>query len=81
MFVLMFYSKMAKDEMETITEDQWDDEIWGVEKNGGNKRQKPTKLIFYFGQNVSFDTSLPLYGDNTDFVGRIIGLQIIPEML
>ena len=44
-------SHLAKDEMETITEDHWDDEIWGVEKNEDSK-QNPTRLIFYFGQNV-----------------------------
>lgn len=43
---------MAKDEMEMITEDQWDDEVWGIEKE--ESKRIGTKLIFYFGQNVSF---------------------------
>jgi hypothetical protein len=42
---------MAKDEMETITEDRWDKDIWGIE-NGESDLDIP-KLIFYFGENVS----------------------------
>lgn len=43
---------MAKDEMDIITEDKWDEDIWGIEHEDlGQKRQIPT-LIFYFGQNV-----------------------------
>lgn len=37
--------------METITEDRWDEDIWGIEHDDeGQKRQIP-KLIFYFGEN------------------------------
>jgi len=46
---------MAKDEMEAMTEDKWGEEIWGVEHQ--DPSQKPAdipKLIFYFGENVSF---------------------------
>lgn len=42
---------MAKDEMETITEDKWDKDIWGIEhEDPGQKKHIPT-LIFYFGEN------------------------------
>lgn len=43
---------MAKDEMETITEDKWGEEIWGIEKEDTNEKSKAPRLIFYFGQNV-----------------------------
>lgn len=40
---------MGLDEMKEITEDRWDEDIWGaVEPALGNQR---LKLIFYFGQN------------------------------
>ena len=48
---LMYCRSMAKEEMETITEDRWDADIWGIENAEG---QIP-KLIFYFGENVSLD--------------------------
>lgn len=42
---------LAKDEMDTITEDRWDEDIWGIEhKDPDQKRRIPT-LIFYFGEN------------------------------
>ena len=44
---------MARDEMETITEDNWGEEIWGVEHEDLDQKQTPPKLVFYFGQNVS----------------------------
>jgi hypothetical protein len=43
---------MAKEEMDIITEDKWDEDIWGIEHDDpGQKQQIPT-LIFYFGENV-----------------------------
>ncbi|ATZ54181.1 hypothetical protein BCIN_10g02000 [Botrytis cinerea B05.10] len=41
---------LARDEMNTITEDKWDSEIWGVEHSESSQRSPP-KLIFYFGEN------------------------------
>lgn len=41
---------MARDEMENITEDKWNDDIWGVENS--TEQQPIPKLYFYFGQNV-----------------------------
>lgn len=42
--------------MDSITEDRWDDEIWGAagesSKGEENTNGRP-KLIFYFGQKVS----------------------------
>lgn len=43
---------LARDEMETITEDRWDEEVWGVEKeeNEIGERIEPPRLVFYFGE-------------------------------
>lgn len=43
---------MAKDEMDFITEDKWDENIWGIEHEDPDSKSKSPKLIFYFGQNV-----------------------------
>lgn len=46
---------MARDEMNMITEDKWDEEVWGIEHiDDGEDRAGIPKLIFYFGQNVSW---------------------------
>lgn len=37
--------------MATITEDRWDEDIWGVETQDGDEKEIP-KLYFYFGQKV-----------------------------
>ncbi|KAH7360672.1 hypothetical protein BKA65DRAFT_449243 [Rhexocercosporidium sp. MPI-PUGE-AT-0058] len=42
---------MAKDEMDFITEDKWDEDIWGIEHEDLDSKSKAPKLIFYFGQN------------------------------
>lgn len=53
---------MARDEMAIITEDKWDEEIWGVEgehekragvakKNGEEKLGEAPRLVFYFGED------------------------------
>jgi hypothetical protein len=42
---------MAQDEMNTITEDRWDAEIWGTGHEDEQSHENP-ELIFYFGQNV-----------------------------
>lgn len=39
--------------MDMITEDQWDEEIWGVEHPDKDFKGDIPKLVFYFGQNVS----------------------------
>lgn len=43
---------LARDEMRTITEDKWDEDIWGVEHASpeGKKRKIP-RLVFYFGKD------------------------------
>jgi hypothetical protein len=43
---------MGKDEMATITEDNWDEDIWGIEHNDPNQKPAIPKLIFYFGEDV-----------------------------
>lgn len=43
---------MAQDEMETITEDRWDGDIWGIEHDDDDEQKyEIPKLVFYFGQN------------------------------
>ncbi|KAA8568579.1 hypothetical protein EYC84_007596 [Monilinia fructicola] len=43
---------LARDEMNTITEDKWDSEIWGVEHSEESQSDiTPPRLIFYFGEN------------------------------
>ncbi len=42
--------------MQTITDDKWDEDIWGAESDDVNHQSSPAKLIFYFGQNVRFYT-------------------------
>jgi len=52
----MFDRNMAHDEMNTITVDKWDDEIWGVEQEAEDSESKtsPPKLFFYFAETVCF---------------------------
>jgi Lipid-droplet associated hydrolase len=45
---------MAKDEMDQITEDRWDQDIWGVEHEDVEHKFKVPKLVFYFGENVGY---------------------------
>lgn len=42
---------MAKDEMDNITEDRWDEDIWGIEHEEPDQKRQVPKLIFYFGEN------------------------------
>jgi pimeloyl-ACP methyl ester carboxylesterase len=44
---------MARDEMWTITEDRWNEDVWGVEKPQEGMKRRVPKLVFYFGENVS----------------------------
>lgn len=43
---------MASDEMNTITIDKWDDEIWGVEKEAEETTTNLPKLFFYWAEKV-----------------------------
>ena len=47
---------MAKDELESITEDRWDEDIWGIEHIDDESRNEIPKLIFYFGEHVSLQS-------------------------
>lgn len=40
---------MARDEMATITDDKWEDEVWGVESE--EKTGEAPRLVFYFGKD------------------------------
>lgn len=42
---------LARDEMQTIKADRWDDELWGVSKADASTTADKTKLFFYFGTN------------------------------
>ena len=44
---------MAKDELESITEDKWDEDIWGIEHVDSDSKVEIPKLVFYFGKQVS----------------------------
>ena len=46
---------LAKDEMEIITEDNWNEEVWGAATAAGTNRQDTanSNLVFYWGQGVS----------------------------
>ncbi len=69
---------MAKDEMEIITNDKWDEDIWGIEHQELDQKRPIPKLIFYFGENV---WSIRHAERTTADQSRTIGLQIIPAML
>lgn len=43
---------MAQDEMAAMTEDKWDEEIWGVEHPESESKDAIPKLVFYWGKNV-----------------------------
>jgi hypothetical protein len=43
---------LAKEEMENITEDRWDEDIWGIEHEDPERKANIPKLIFYFGEKV-----------------------------
>ncbi|TVY90709.1 Lipid droplet-associated hydrolase [Lachnellula willkommii] len=43
--------QLAKEEMENITEDRWDEDIWGIEQEVAEVKDERPKLIFYFGDN------------------------------
>jgi Lipid-droplet associated hydrolase len=60
---------MARDEMEMITEDRWDEDIWGVEHPDPDTKQAIPNLVFYFGQKVSFKTNSFLISNmETDYL-------------
>ncbi|RDW60095.1 hypothetical protein BP5796_11701 [Coleophoma crateriformis] len=42
---------LAKYEMAEITEDRWDDDIWGIEQPVSGLGSSTPKLVFYFGEN------------------------------
>jgi hypothetical protein len=51
---------LAKDELESITEDKWDEDIWGIEHADGESLRDIPKLIFYFGEHVSMSSFLTI---------------------
>ncbi len=49
----MDHSYMAKDEMQMITEDKWEEEVWGAAGGSeGKLTDSSLNLIFYFGKKV-----------------------------
>jgi hypothetical protein len=57
---------MARDEMRMITEDKWDEDIWGVKSYNQDQDSKfeVPRLIFYFGHNVSVTVFVAARGEN-----------------
>jgi hypothetical protein len=49
---------MAKDELESITEDKWDEDIWGIEHADSESESDIPKLVFYFAEQVSIWCSM-----------------------
>lgn len=47
---------MAKDELETINEDKWTEEVWGAATTRGTDHLDTanSNLVFYWGKNVSY---------------------------
>lgn len=72
-----YFRHLARDEMNTITEDKWNSEIWGVEHSESSQRSPP-KLIFYFGENVSPTADEPIWHILSD--NRITGYHLILAM-
>jgi hypothetical protein len=64
---------MAKDEMEQITEDRWDQDIWGVEHEDVDHNYKVPKLVFYFGQKVRLSSVLGLRESRLMEIGSLGG--------
>lgn len=66
--------------MEMISEDRWDDDIWGVEHPDPDFKDAIPKLVFYFGQKVS--TNIHTFRETGELiVCRIIGLRTIQGTL
>ncbi|KAH8815574.1 hypothetical protein F5884DRAFT_665752 [Xylogone sp. PMI_703] len=42
---------LLRDELNMITEDKWDDDIWGIEHVDKDEKRSIPKLFFYFGHN------------------------------
>ena len=63
--------------MEQITEDRWDENIWGVEHDDVDHKYQVPKLVFYFGEKVG--SVLDGWWVKAD-ESRIIGLRTILEM-
>jgi hypothetical protein len=62
--------------METITEDKWDEDIWGIEHEDAGSVVDIPKLVFYFGENVRFCTRQGVWV-LADEYSRTTGSQII----
>ena len=56
-------SYLAKEEMENITGDRWNEEVWGAATAPGTNVQDTanSNLIFYWGQRVGADLLEPSF--------------------
>lgn len=52
---------MARDEMNTITEDRWDEDVWGAAQTSTNGAGSGPKLYFYFGKEVYYPRKTTSY--------------------
>lgn len=69
---------MAKDELESITEDKWDEDIWGIEHADSDGSAQISKLIFYFAEHVSVSTGMIC--DKNSYSYRTTGYRTTSEM-
>jgi hypothetical protein len=60
------YRHLAKDELESITEDKWDEDIWGLEHEDAVNIVEIPKLIFYFGAHASLPSRYEIGFQLTD---------------
>ena len=74
------YRHLAKDEINMITVDKWEEEIWGA-ADPRYSEIKPTvprsKLIFFWGQNVRYNTHRAIVkaADGAETLGSLGGRQ------
>lgn len=61
--IFILYRHLAEDELETITEDKWDKDIWGIEHKDLASQKEIPKLIFYFAEKVGIPIVRRLVAD------------------
>ena len=70
------YRHLAKDEMTTITDDKWDQKVWGAATSEGtNERDTAnSNLVFYWGKKVWYSTHVrPESMDSDRILGQMGG--------
>jgi hypothetical protein len=57
--------------MESITEDKWDEDIWGIEHEDAASMVKIPKLVFYFVAHASFPPTDTFQSQLTNMLGPL----------